>query len=134
METVLNDKRTLTELDRIRLARLIRDLDVTGDPHGVAHTLRSVELVPSHSISPDIVTMGSRVLVEDLTTGRRHVLTLCYPREADQARGLVSVLSPAGASLLGRRVGAVANWREPNGDERTAEVIGLVFQPEDDGA
>jgi regulator of nucleoside diphosphate kinase len=133
METALNDTRTLGELDRTRLARLIRDLDVSDDPHGVAHTLYSAELLPPHRIPADIVTMGSRVLIEDLETGRRHVLTLCYPADADPARGLVSVLSPVGAGLLGRRVGTVASWRRPNGDERMAEVIRLVFQPEDDG-
>jgi regulator of nucleoside diphosphate kinase len=134
METLLNDKRTLGTLDHSRLARLIRDLDATDDRHGVANTLSGAELISTHDIPPDVVTMDSRVLVEDLGTGRRHVWTLCYPADADPARGLVSVLSAVGASLLGRRVGTVAHWREPNGDERSVEVIGLVFQPEDDGA
>jgi regulator of nucleoside diphosphate kinase len=58
---------------------------------------------------------------------------LSYPTDADPARGRVSVLSPVGASLLGSRIGSVVRWRSPNGDESAAEVLALLFQPEQNG-
>ena len=53
-------------------------------------------------------------------------------REAIEA-GLVSVLSPVRASLLGLTPGCVAHWSTPGGAERQAEIVTLQFQPEADG-
>ena len=47
--------------------------------------------------------------------------------------GFVSVLSPVGASLLGLRVGNVARWSTPAGDERAGEILAILFQPEASG-
>jgi regulator of nucleoside diphosphate kinase len=60
-------------------------------------------------------------------------LTLCYPTDADPAAGFVSVLSPVGVSLLGQTVGNVARWCTPAGQERAAEVLAVLFQPEASG-
>jgi regulator of nucleoside diphosphate kinase len=35
--------------------------------------------------------------------------------------------------LLGQRVGSVVRWRTPAGDAKAAEVLALLFQPEDSG-
>ena len=48
-------------------------------------------------------------------------------------QGFISVLSPLGASLLGLRVGDVAQWRTPRGEERMARVVEVLFQPEASG-
>jgi regulator of nucleoside diphosphate kinase len=58
---------------------------------------------------------------------------VCYPEDARPSDGFVSVLSPAGSSLLGLRVGDLARWRTPTGDEGTAEVVAILFQPEASG-
>ena len=42
-------------------------------------------------------------------------------------------MSPVGASLLGQTVGSVARWSTPAGDERAAEVVAILFQPEASG-
>ena len=136
MTVSTHDERTLTELDHARLARLWRD---TGDAlapraeHRVDAILDTAELVPPHAVSPDVVTMYSQVELADLETGRRYKLTVCYPADAEPAEGFVSVLSPAGTSLLGLRVGAVARWRGPTGEQRAAKLIALLFQPEASG-
>jgi regulator of nucleoside diphosphate kinase len=133
MEAVLHDARTLTELDHARLSRLTRELDDAEAAKPLVELLGDADLVPSREVGPDIVTMYSEVLVTDVVTQHRRKLTLCYPGDADPARGRVSVLSPVGASLLGSRVGSVVHWRSPNGEERAAEVLGLHFQPEQSG-
>ena len=84
-------------------------------------------------MGPDVVTMYSQVVLQDTQTGQRNTLTLCYPADAEPAVGFVSVLSPVGSALLGLRVGSVARWSTPAGDEKAAEILALLFQPESSG-
>lgn len=130
-------ERTLTELDHVRLLNLLRR-DVRGEasaPHSSAieNVLDSAALVPSREVAPDVVTMYSRVLLQDPQTGQRNTLTLCYPADAEPAAGFVSVLSPVGSALLGLRVGSQARWATPAGEEKAAEILALLFQPESSG-
>jgi regulator of nucleoside diphosphate kinase len=134
---VVTLERTLTELDHVRLLNLIRrDARVDGSLHR-AHVIEDVldgsALVPSRGVGPDVVTMYSQVLLQDTDTSQRSTLMLCYPADADPAGGFVSVLSPVGSALLGLRVGSIARWSVPAGDEKTAEVLAILFQPESNG-
>lgn len=136
MEVLSSDERTLTELDHVRLARLIRGAVQATTPQSDSAfdaILDSADLVASRKVSPDLVTMYSRVQLADLDTGKRYRLTVCYPSDADPALGFVSVLSPVGASLIGRQVGSIARWRTPGGDRGAAEVVALLYQPESSG-
>jgi len=130
-------ERTLTELDHVRLSNLLRR-DRRGDrasmpPIEIEDLLDGCAVVTSRQVRPDVVTMYSQVLLQDIDTGLRSKLTLCYPADAEPAAGFVSVLSPVGSSLLGLPIGAVARWRTPAGDERGAQIIGIPFQPEASG-
>lgn len=135
---VITLERTLTELDHVRLLNLLRrDARSDGSPH---HEVRAIEdvleasaLVPSRAVAPDVVTMYSQVLLQDTQTGQRNTLTLCYPADAEPAVGFVSVLSPVGSALLGLRVGSTARWSTPAGDEKSAEILAILFQPESSG-
>ena len=129
MHKNLAGERLLTEIDFVRLNNL-RGVQL---PPELVETLESLDLVPSSEIPPDTVTMYSQVIVEDLASRQQQKLTLCYPGDAEPHLGFISVLSPVGASLLGQRVGAIARWRTPNGDECAAEIATLLFQPEASG-
>jgi regulator of nucleoside diphosphate kinase len=137
MEAVMNNERTLTELDHVRLTKLIhkdpRAVASAASGSSLADLLDVADLVPSRTVSPDIVTMYSQVSLADLASGRKYKLTLCYPSDAEPAAGFVSVFSPVGASLLGLRVGCVARWRAPNGEENAAAIEAVLFQPEGSG-
>lgn len=136
MET-FHAERTLTELDHVRLLNLLRrdsrDEGSTLPWNALADLLDASDLVPSTEVSADIITMHSQVELRDVQTGQRTTLTLCYPMGADAAAGLVSVLTPVGSALLGMRVGSVARWNSPGGDERAAEIVAVLFQPESSG-
>ncbi|MEO7008839.1 MAG: GreA/GreB family elongation factor [Caldimonas sp.] len=134
ISTTHEEDRTITELDHARLARIARNRQPESSGAGPIETvLDAADLVPSRGVPPDVVTMYTQVQLADLASDRKYRLTLCYPADADPAAGLVSVLSPVGASLLGLRVGAVARWRQPDGEEGAAEVQGILFQPESSG-
>ena len=134
MQTLKPEDRTLTELDHVRITKLMQRLPVepaTGDC--LETLLEGAELVPSRQVSPDVVTMYSQVLLRDLATDEQRTVTLCYPDDADPAAGFVSVLSPIGIALLGARVGGVVDWMPPGGRRVQVEVLALLFQPEASG-
>lgn len=130
-------ERTLTELDHVRLLNLLRrDAPGVGlHPryHVIEEMLDASVLMKSRDVPADVVTMSSRVLLQDSRTGRQHALTLCYPPDAEPAVGFVSVLSPIGSALLGLRVGDTARWFTPSGEESAAEVLAILYQPESNG-
>ena len=134
---VLTLDRTLTELDHVRLTNMVHraaaEAPAEQATHDVEHILDAAAVVEAREVPADIVTMYSHVLLSDLGTGRQRKLTLCYPRDAHPAEGFISVFSPVGASLLGLRVGCVARWHTPLGEEGRAELLAILFQPEASG-
>lgn len=134
MQTLKLEDRTLTELDHVRITKLM--LRQRCDPEAGAAletVLDEAELVPSRQVSSDVVTMYSQVLLRDLATGEQRTVTLCYPDDAEPAKGFVSVLSPIGIALLGARIGSVVEWMPPGGRQVAVEVLALLFQPEASG-
>lgn len=130
MQATIHGERTLTDHDFVRLSRLL-----DGQlPPGLADLIGSAEVLPSRDLPADIVSMYSQVELVDRHTQRRQKLTVCYPGDAEPAAGYVSVLSPVGSALLGLKAGAVARWQTPSGEEGSAEIVAVLFQPEHSGA
>lgn len=123
--------RTLTELDHVRLSRLLeRRADAAAD--ALESTLAQCALVPSPQVAPDVVTMYSRVRVRD-ERGEPAVYTLCYPTDAEPAAGFISVLSPLGTALLGAHRGDRVEFTRPDGRIVQLELQEILFQPEATG-
>jgi transcription elongation factor GreA len=89
-------------------ARLERRIAVLTDRIG------SAELAAPDDAN-DLVDVGERVRLRDLENGRRAEYELVGALEADVSRGRVSVLSPIGRALVGRRKGEVAIVEAPKG-------------------
>ena len=66
------------------------------------------------------IGLGSTVVVRDEFGDSRYALV--GPAEADIGRGLISVASPMGTALMGRREGESVTFKAPDG-ERSAAVI-----------
>ncbi|MDB5999612.1 MAG: transcription elongation factor GreAB [Rhizobacter sp.] len=129
MNATPHGERTLTELDHLRLTKLV---DPKSHP-ALEALLDLTDVVSSREVAADVVTMNSQVEVVDEQSGQRQKLTVCYPPDAQPSAGLVSVLSPIGTGLLGTRLGTVATWQTPHGDECAARVEAILFQPEASG-
>jgi regulator of nucleoside diphosphate kinase len=134
MESPHVPERTFTQLDHVRLTRLIA---LTGGlpPEAtrvVEDVLASGELVASPQVPPTVITMYSQVIVQEEGAAPRK-LTLCYPEHAEPGTGFISVLSPVGVALLGLHVGQSARWTTPNGQQRSACIVAMLFQPEATG-
>jgi regulator of nucleoside diphosphate kinase len=132
METTSLAERTLTQIDYVRLTRLtsLSERDAYG---AVMELLENSDLVPSAAVPATVVTMYTQVLLQGDAGTPPYKVTLCYPDDAEPSQGFISVLSPLGASLLGLRVGDVAHWPTPFGEERTALILEILFQPEASG-
>lgn len=125
----------LTNLDATRLTEfaneLLRRAEVLADAaRTLMRLLNSARVVPSEAIPADVVTMNSKVIVEDRATGKRKEASVVYPTDADPARGKLSVFSPVGKTLLGLKVGDEANLPAPFHGAGRIKVIDILYQPE----
>jgi regulator of nucleoside diphosphate kinase len=119
----------LTQNDADRLLRLVE-----SQPGKRLEKLESelvrANVVPREEIPEDVVTMNSRVVFENETTGERREVTLVYPGSADIDAGKISVLVPIGTALLGLRVGQSIDWELPGGEKQRYRIVRVPFQPE----
>ena len=76
------------------------------------------------SIPKDRVALGSTVYLQDEESGEEIVYTLVFPEAMDGKRGWISIASPVGRSLIGKRAGDRAVIRTPGGT-RACEVTRL---------
>lgn len=119
MRTILISK---TDLERLKslLASAKKFLRHCSPEHldVLEEGLEQAEVVKEEKIPANVITMNRRALVVDLDAGKKFEYVLVYPREADVAKGRISVLAPIGTAMLGGRVGEVIEGRVPAGIRR----------------
>lgn len=120
------DERLLTESNYARL------LQLNGD--ALLEVLDAADVVPDALAPKDLVTVRGQVRVRHETSGHEQTLTLCWPEDVQPAAGRISVLSPIGTALLGRRTGTWVAWHPPSGPTRRLRIEALLYQPETAGA
>ena len=126
----------LTQNDLERLSDLLEAYAAgSGGPRfeKLESELARAVIVPQDRIPKDVVTMNSRVLFENETTGERREITLVYPGSADIDAGRISILVPVGTALLGLRVGQSIDWELPSGQKQRYRVVAVPYQPEASG-
>ena len=74
----------------------------------------------SRVIDPDVlpkdrVSLLSRVEFTNLTTNTRMTFEIVSPHEMDLEAGKISLKSPIGAALMGKKVGEIAEAQTPSG-------------------
>ena len=99
-------------------------------PPQLQHKLQNAVLVPSDDVPPGVVTMQCRVLLAEIATGRRRMVSIVYPSEAESEDGRISVLDALGAQLFGASVGDMIDCNGPDGPNRL-RVEEIVYQPEE---
>jgi regulator of nucleoside diphosphate kinase len=91
--------------------------------------LKTAKMVAQENISNRIITMNSRVLLRELSSDREKEVTITYPHDANSKESKISVLSRAGAALLGRQEGDTVMWSTPGGVGEF-KIVKVTFQPE----
>lgn len=130
----------VTDLDYDRIRKQINQYrsDLLADPFYretvvlLESKLEQAEIVDSNEISNDIVTMNSKVKVEDLTTRDHQVYTLVYPEDTHFLQNKISIFSPIGAHLIGSRINEVLHVKQPY-QQHHYVIHAIVYQPESSG-
>jgi regulator of nucleoside diphosphate kinase len=127
----LQEKLKITEFDSVRLRRLLAsgkspESPVGGSLDRLQRLLESAETVTAEKVPADVVTMNSKVQLKDEEANTEITLSLVFPadslRDTDFEKMNVSVLTPIGLSILGRRVGDTVEGR--------IRVHDVLYQPE----
>lgn len=120
------DSKRLREVLRVQMLNNKKDRE---NLRVLDEELRRAQIVTPNRIQADVVTMNSRVLIEDLVDNQDIEITLVFPEEADAATGRISVVAPMGAALLGYQAGDTVQFAVPRG-RRTIRVKQVLYQPE----
>jgi len=82
----------------------IRDLE---------HKLAEAQIIDTTNLSTEKVVFGATVTVKDIQTETEQRYTLVGPDEGDLKNGKISVQSPVGRALIGKRVGDTVEVKTP---------------------
>lgn len=124
---------------RIQAARELGDLRESGEYEAIKdrqgfvqarinylkQRIAALSSINPNTIPKDRIGFGSTVRLRDLDNGEVKVYRLVAPEEVDASRGLISMASPAGRSLIGRREGDEVVIQAPGG-KRRYEVVKVV--------
>ena len=77
--------------------------------------LEHSRVIDTDALPKDTVCLLSRVEFTNLATNTRMKFQIVSPHEMDLEAGKISLKSPIGAALMGRKVGEIAEARVPSG-------------------
>lgn len=86
--------------------------------HQLQDQLAKAQIIDKAHIPEGKISVGQRVVLQDLNTQDQLVYFLVSPQEADFEQGRISVASPVGKGLVGKRVGEEIEIRIPAGIRR----------------
>jgi len=90
----------------------------------IEEILSRAELIDVSNMDSNVINLGNKVLIKDLSSGEEMEITIVNPQEADIFEGKISVDSPLGKALLGRRLGETIRIRAPKGVQRF-QILGI---------
>jgi len=89
------------------------------------YKLAHLEVIRPGSLPKDRAVFGSRVLLENMETGQDVEYQLVGPDESDVEKGRISVVSPLGRALLGKKPGDELTVEVPGG-KRSYELVEIL--------
>lgn len=124
----------LTRPDAERLAHMADALKsqsrrIQKQLHALDELMRMARLMESSDTPGNVVTLDSRIRIEDVHSGNSKEIELVFPEEADPPAGRLSVLSAIGCAVLGRAVGDAVVVETERGNLQL-RIAALVYQPE----
>ena len=130
----MNGTIRLTRQDSDRLALMAEAL--AAQSRGIQKQLRTLDgmmksalMFEATATPPDVVTIDSRIVIEDLHSDELKQIELVFPEEADPPAGRLSVLSAIGCAVLGHAVGDRVVVETDKGS-LPLRIAALVYQPE----
>ncbi|MCP4022823.1 MAG: transcription elongation factor GreA [Desulfobacteraceae bacterium] len=91
----------------------------------LSYKIGNAKIIDPNSVAKDCVRFACKVLVENLDSEEEIEYMIVGPDEADIDQGKISVSSPLGNALLGKKPGDEASLQAPGG-KRTYEIIDIL--------
>ena len=114
----MNGTIRLTRQDSDRLALMAEAL--AAQSRGIQKQLRTLDgmmksalMFEATATPPDVVTIDSRIVIEDLHSGELKQIELVFPEEADPPAGRLSGLSAIGCAVLALLAFLKGEWSQP---------------------
>jgi transcription elongation factor GreA len=98
---------------------------IEGRISDLEYKLACLEIIHPHNLPKDRAVFGSRVLLENLETGQDVEYQLVGPDESDVENGRISIVSPLGRAILGRKPGDELVVEVPGG-KRAYELVEIL--------
>ncbi len=95
---------------------------IVGRIGELAYKIASAEVIDPSMVSGDTAVFGSTVILENVDTEEEVSYQLVGPDESDVQKGRISVTSPLGQAMLGKKPGDEILVQTPGG-KRNFEVV-----------
>jgi regulator of nucleoside diphosphate kinase len=122
----LNNELVVSMGDAEALASVVGDRHLAArfesETNALAELLHQARLVPHEELPRNRVAMNSRVSYRE-DDGAARTVTIVHPAIADATNLRISVLSPVGRALLGRRAGDAVDASVPGGRALTLHIL-----------
>lgn len=91
----------------------------------LSYKLNNADIIDSTNLPKDRAIFASRVLLENMETGEDVEYQLVGPDESDINQGRISITSPLGKAIMGRRPGDEIVLQAPGG-KRVYELVEIL--------
>jgi len=91
----------------------------------ISYKIGNARIIDPETVPKDSVRFASRVLLENLDSEEKIEYMIVGPDEADIKQGKISVSSPVGVAILGKKPGEEAIVQAPGG-KRLYEIIDIL--------
>ena len=98
---------------------------IEGRINELENKLASANVIDPDNLPKDKVVFACRVLLESIDTGEEVTYQLVGPDESDIDKGLISITSPLGKAILGKKPGDEVTLQAPGG-KRTYELVEIL--------
>ncbi len=96
-----------------------------GRINELTYKLASADVIDPETLSRDSVVFASRVVLENIDTEESVEYQIVGPDESDIEKGLISVTSPLGRAMVGKKPGDEITVQAPGG-KRCYELVEIL--------
>jgi len=102
-----------------------------GKMQEIENNLATSNVIDLKNIRCDKAVFGTTVVIEEISTGKKITYTLTGPLESNLEKNRISVTSPIGRALIGKKVGDEISVNTPGGI-REFEIVEIRVEEEEE--
>lgn len=102
-----------------------RQAYIEGRVSDLGYKLGNADIIDTHKLPKDRVVFASQVVLSNIDTGEEVEYQLVGPDESDVEKGRISVSSPLGRAILGKKPGDEVVLQAPGG-KRIYELVEIL--------